>query len=389
MEEVKKEMKKKLLISIMVIGIAATLLGAGTVSWFFDIDPVPGTITAGDITVEITNGNPISIEDIKPCFNKYAFITIENTGTNMGCLWIHYTNVIGLENGNNDPEQEAYWERSGLDPDRLRFDNDIERFITIDVFIDDGVLPLEKDPEDTIIINPLWVWKLADIECQWIPIAECLEPGTSIVLGLSYHLEGDAGNQYQTDQCIFDLDVMLQQTNAPDPEPAVDLTPQYEEICPWRVLRLENKANFGKPSLPNGNINENWWSPILNDDKYGILTYKRAANEFEYSFEGFELNPNTDYCLIYYADPWPGDGIAHDTGGLIATMTTDNLGMIDDSGSVELNTDMPNPGDWNHPDGAKIWLVLSDDYDGDKMTAWTPAEYLFEMRLIHYDDTEI
>ena len=60
------------------------------------------------------------------------------------------------------------------------------------------------------------------------------------------------------------------------------------------------------------------------------------------------------------------------------------------TGRVELDTDIPNSGDANHPDGGKIWLVLSSDYDAatNKMTAWNPTEYLFEDKLITYDDTD-
>ena len=48
--------------------------------------------------------------------------------------------------------------------------------------------------------------------------------------------------------------------------------------------------------------------------------------------------------------------------------------------------DLPDSDDANYPDGAKIWLVLSDDYDGTntKMTAWNPTEYLFENNLITF-----
>ncbi len=38
-------------------------------------------------------------------------------------------------------------------------------------------------------------------------------------------------------------------------------------------------------------------------------------------------------------------------------------------------------------DGAKIWLVLSDDLGDDHMTGWNPTSYLFESRLITFVDT--
>jgi hypothetical protein len=31
----------------------------------------------------------------------------------------------------------------------------------------------------------------------------------------------------------------------------------------------------------------------------------------------------------------------------------------------------------------KVWLVLSDDYDGNQMIGWQPTEYLFEYDLLY------
>lgn len=48
---------------------------------------------------------------------------------------------------------------------------------------------------------------------------------------------------------------------------------------------------------------------------------------------------------------------------------------------------VPDSGD----EGAKIWLVLSSDYDAvnSKMIAWNPTEYLYEYDLMTYDDTDV
>ena len=52
---------------------------------------------------------------------------------------------------------------------------------------------------------------------------------------------------------------------------------------------------------------------------------------------------------------------------------------------------MPDLKDANYPDGAKIWLAPSSDYDasGCRLIAWNPTEYLFEEKLIAYDDTDV
>lgn len=126
---------------------------------------------------------------------------------------------------------------------------------------------------------------------------------------------------------------------------------------------------------------------------FGILKYNRAGPEFKYLFNGHGLTPKTKYSLIYYADPWPGNY----PGALIDSGMTNNGGNLHLKGSVNLDMDLPDPADANHPDfdpepvlaGAKIWLVLSSHYDGEKMTEWTPDAYFFEYDRIFYDDTDV
>jgi hypothetical protein len=128
--------------------------------------------------------------------------------------------------------------------------------------------------------------------------------------------------------------------------------------------------------------------PIVEDGAWGNLKYNHEGPEFEYEFYGFGLEPGS-YSLIYYADPWPGNHL----GAFIASGSTDVLGDIYLSGTINLDMDLPHPNDDNYqkvPKGAKIWLVKSADYDADaySMIGWNPTEYLFENNLIIYDDTD-
>ncbi|HUV93264.1 MAG TPA: hypothetical protein VMX14_00350, partial [Anaerolineae bacterium] len=126
----------------------------------------------------------------------------------------------------------------------------------------------------------------------------------------------------------------------------------------------------------------NW--EIVEDGAWGKMKYNLSGSEFCFLFNGHGLEPNTAYSLIYYADPWPGDH----PGALIAEGTTNGGGNINLAGSQDLAMDLPDPADENYSNGAKIWLVLSSDYDGAKMVKWNPTEYLFEYDLITFDDTD-
>lgn len=152
------------------------------------------------------------------------------------------------------------------------------------------------------------------------------------------------------------------------------------------------------------------WIPIT-DDIGGLLGYNAVADEFEWGLEATVLMSNTDYALIYYADmpnrfvDWGGDN----PGAFIALVTSDENGVIAESGSIDLGMDLPCPPDANQfeidysgiPDfydnahGAKVWLVPASylpafwPNDGSWMN-WSATivdNILFETDLIWYDDT--
>ena len=134
----------------------------------------------------------------------------------------------------------------------------------------------------------------------------------------------------------------------------------------------------------------------------GTLRYNPDGATFDFSFEATGLQHTTDYDLIYYADPWQNTNCE-----VLAGFITDGNGDISlvDKTAV-LDENLPNSPDNNmtesycelmcgenicNPDastcwGAKIWLVLANDYDADAhmMVGWNPASYLFETDLINY-----
>jgi hypothetical protein len=112
---------------------------------------------------------------------------------------------------------------------------------------------------------------------------------------------------------------------------------------------------------------------------WGKMTYNVEGPAFDFVFNGHGLEPGCEYTLIYYPDPWPGVGMKKLGDG-----TANAGGNVHIAGCVETG-DLPIDTDKN--DGAKIWLVLTDDVNAN-MIGWTPAEYLFENNLITFDDTD-
>ena len=117
---------------------------------------------------------------------------------------------------------------------------------------------------------------------------------------------------------------------------------------------------------------EDW--EVIVDGAYGRFAY----NTTEFVFNGFALQEGGNYTLIRFEDE--------------AAENTENV--------VCLASGTATADDTLHLDGAlldggaKIWLVLSADYNGGNpstgpMTAWNPGSYLFEGNVyVHYNDTD-
>ena len=123
---------------------------------------------------------------------------------------------------------------------------------------------------------------------------------------------------------------------------------------------------------------------IVEDGAWGKMKYNLSGELFDFVFNGHQLESGSTYALIYYPNPWPGDG-------LICL----GVGMADEYGDVHIQGkmatgDLPAAGD----EGAKIWLVLESDVEcgndsgNPQMIGWNPDRYLFEYNLITFVATD-
>lgn len=98
---------------------------------------------------------------------------------------------------------------------------------------------------------------------------------------------------------------------------------------------------------------------IIEDDIFGVLDYDIEAPTFNYQFQGYGLNPTIDFCLIYYADGYPGNN----PGAYIDHGVPDSTGYLTFSSSKDLGISLPEPPDANYPGGAKVWLLPCSQYN--------------------------
>ena len=200
----------------MVIAVVASLMSAGTISYFSDEEKAEGTFTAGTIDIELdpdtaqtvmVDGRP----DLKPCEVGWINLTVKNVGTNPLELWKHIENVTNWENDINDPEGEYY----EMNPESEFFN--LSDYVHYDIYINDTEYISES--EGFVLTDNMstsWI----GVECKWIYIG-VLQPGEWIWINQSYHINYTVDNWAQTDMITFDMVFLaLQVEGAIPPEPA-------------------------------------------------------------------------------------------------------------------------------------------------------------------------
>jgi predicted ribosomally synthesized peptide with SipW-like signal peptide len=215
---------KKILTSLMAIGIAAVVMGIGTFAYFSDPETASATISAGIINLQV-NGNDVwsetyQLSDIKPCRVQYINLTLHlEEGTNPARIWFHIKNVADSSGETSDAELEA-------DPSNEI--NDISDQILVDLFIRYWICgsPPDGVSSSKWIIEESDGLTLKDLECQYINLTydfcgdtyEVFDPCHDIEISISFHLKGDTGNEYQGDTTTFDIEFYAEQADGPGPQ---------------------------------------------------------------------------------------------------------------------------------------------------------------------------
>lgn len=248
---------KRILVSILTIGVVTVLMGAGTFSYFSDVESASFTITGGVIDLEVDEENPwcesISIE-LKPQWDWERDFKLHMTKeSNPAKAWFRLKDVMDSGGPNmapythasSEPEYEAEggtYRECIPNNDNIPVDN-ISDFIKVDISFDSDVPGYRMWYLHTEccsyawIAKPLtWDWRdhldeLPSIgylnDTGWIPLTkDCdlphnLTPCKNYTFHLSFHnlLNGD-DNEYQGDETTFKLEFYVTQTDNNQPPSA-------------------------------------------------------------------------------------------------------------------------------------------------------------------------
>ncbi len=338
-----------------VVAAVAAAVVVGTTAFFSDTETSTGnTFTAGTIDISVDGMNPwlktFTLADMKPSYVDYINFEIQNTGSDPNPVDVYKKLLVTSELTGAQSEPECTEQNLGWDNGQKTCtgtggtdNNNLSSAIWYDLYVE--VL-------DAAGARIWWQTIYGDGGPQTIDTVYDAAGEKGVYLGMipangkmkvkqSYHLATQTTNWAQGDQMTFNIELRAMQIQG--------------------TAVLENKTAGPDYEL------------ILGDGFQGTLTYKVKNPTFEYTFTGKAPTANASYTLLAAKDPWP------QTGSIVLGTTTSGAGgEVNFSGNPEINADLK-----NH----KVWLILSNDWDGAKMIGWNQASYLLETGLIWYDDT--
>jgi len=202
-------MQKSILVSLVTIGLLASVIGVGTYAYFSDTETSTGnTMTAGKLDLYVNNLNPItgavfSLIDLKPSIKQETPAIELKIMDNPGKL---YKQILVTSCETNDivePEQQWMNENNAADQ------NDFWTQTWFDLSIKVG------EGSWAIVIPDLTV-NLGDVvgPGKWIYLGQ-YDSGVLVNIKQSFHMKDTADNRFQSDKCTFTEVFRVEQTNAP------------------------------------------------------------------------------------------------------------------------------------------------------------------------------
>lgn len=242
---------KSILKSVGIISAVVALAVTATGAYFSDTETSTGnTFTAGRLDLEVNGENPldgpvVTLTDLKPSYTHYTDPITLRVIDNPGKLYKHIVNdappIICTTGSITEPECDAEggnWDEGQQScTGSTDENNDLHKVTWFDLEVWVGPGQLDPDaPQCDLNANPAvdqncWNVIIPDVSVtldqiasHWIYLGTFGEPEqpNEITIRQSFHMNENAGNEYQGDTCTFSEEFMVQQTNASHPANCVD-----------------------------------------------------------------------------------------------------------------------------------------------------------------------
>jgi len=271
-------MNKKILASLIIIGILGFALGWGTYSYFSDTETSTGNkFQAGtlDLTIGTDGGASISVSGLAPGDSGSGSIVVSNVGSLHGALNLKVADVRNFEGEN--PESET--DKDG--------DGELGRYLEVTIYFDDDG-DLDTWWDQTFVCSGV----INTLEGQSFEAWHPLLSGSSSYLVIVYKVLETAGNDAQGDIVEFDLDVTLDQATI------IVSNPQHPSPTGW--YGWSDKEASRKGWVRNGIVHGGdiarkiRWVPGASVT-VDSATYNYPSTPFGYTYDG--SIPETGYIV--------------------------------------------------------------------------------------------
>lgn len=360
-------MSKRILISLLTIGVVLATVGGATIATFTDTESNTGnTFTAGTIDIAVDqknpwdeNSTPYALTDMKPSYTDYIDFEIKNVGSNPADVWKTLANVETFDNVQSEPEcveRGGTWNEAGhICSGSYVSKDDIDTVIGYDLSMElydttNTMVWHERLYNDDVMISTI---KGTKMYLGMIP------EGWTMKVHQSYHMADATTNWAQGDRMTFNIVL--------DANQLVGGTRGASVV-------LEDKTD----TTPTGA-----WDITEGNGIGGTFRYSAMAPKFEYGFTGVAPVAGISYSLVLYKETWStpaGSGWPRPVVVLGSAMSNGTGNITIPDGSVELNSNVTN---------MPVFLVKTSDLVGNTLSGWNPASYLFETGYIEYRDTDL
>ena len=354
---------KKILISLSIVGAVAAIAVGGTIAYFSDTETSTGnTFTAGTIDIAVNGENPwsetgtLSVVDMKPSQHEYTEYVIHNVGSNPANVFKKVSNFNEDDGIISEPECDlggGIWTQG----EQTQCSGSYEAVVDVSSVVryDMSVWVYNVDPATNPEAQPIW-WQVIYTDEMGKTLQNLND--VDVLLGMipkdwymkvqqSYHMDSNAGNEYQGDAMSFDITLTAEQLK--------------------NTVVLENKLFPAgeEPTIVHGD----------GIDATVAYVVKDATFDYTLTVNGMPAGPYTliawDDTANSYTFNW------NNRGSAIALANISGSGTV--SGSLDLNDDLIN---------AKLWLITGTYTPGTAvgLFGWNPSG-LFETALMDYYDS--
>ncbi len=307
-------MNKKIIVSLSVVAVVATIAIGGTIAYFSDTETSENNvITAGalDLTINDKN-NPVeavvTIEDMKPSQEWYTGPITLKVYNNPGRLYKHIVaeSVVCETNGITEPEcsdQGGNWVDGQGCMELPEDENYLPGVVWFDleVWVDENH-DEEIQENEWVVLIPDGSVTVDDIISNWIYLGtygERMETN-KIVIRQSFHMDGEAGNEYQSDSCTFTEEFMVTQTNATCPE-NMYVPENLPVLDSFDIGDTTSESGHNLTDWSNAWVKPGWggnYGGGSSDESFRLLMGRGDTCETEDAYATFTMDAGDDYATL-------------------------------------------------------------------------------------------